>query len=59
MFPDCDSWSGTDDEVIRRMEDALVYTFEHMDKSIVLHLAESMQDRVAACIEARGWYTKY
>lgn len=59
LFQECETWSGTEEEVNERLEFALVEAFARIDGKIVLHLTESMQERVQAVINAEGWYTKY
>ena len=58
-FPECDAWGGTEAEIHARLEDALIYTWSQIDWSILASLAASMKHRIAACIQADGWYTKY
>lgn len=58
-FPDCDAWPGTEEEIQRRMEDALVHTWSIIDKGIVNRLMWSMKQRMIDCVAADGWYTKY
>jgi transposase len=50
---------GTSADDIEEMEEALKDCWARISKETFDRLYESMPRRVAACIKARGWYTKY
>jgi hypothetical protein len=59
MFPELWNTSGESEDDIRAMEEALCAAWEALPDSLFESLIESMPRRIAACIEANGWHTKY
>jgi hypothetical protein len=59
MFPDI--WNYKSDEVakLRVMEVALRMAWDALPDSLFESLVDSMPCRIKACIEAKGWHTKY
>lgn len=52
--------SYSDTEKIRmELEEALKVCWDELPDSLFESLVGSMQDRIKACIEAKGWHTKY
>jgi hypothetical protein len=59
MFPDIMDGSGDSEEQIQKIEECLQVAWKALPDSLFDSLIESMPRRVAACIEAKGWHTKY
>ena len=57
--PDIESVTGSDDTVRKALWKALEEAWALIDTEIMKGLLESMDRRVNACMEAKGWYTKY
>jgi hypothetical protein len=58
-FPNIDSIPGVPAVVQRVLAECLSAVWEELGPEVMDKLVESMPRRVAALIEARGWYTKY
>ena len=50
---------GGEEEVRRKLFEALEEARSVIDTELMKGLIESMERRVKACIDAEGWYTKY
>jgi hypothetical protein len=50
---------GSDEHIKAAMVIALQEAWAALDDSFFYTLAESMCDRVAALLKAKGWHTKY
>jgi hypothetical protein len=50
---------GGPDEIKERLAEVLPLVWDTIPEEFFEKLWRSMSDRVAAVIEARGWYTKY
>jgi hypothetical protein len=59
MFPEVMANSGTTEEDIKQLEEALKAAWNALPDSLFESLVQSMPRRIAACIEAKGWHTKY
>jgi hypothetical protein len=59
MFPEFWNISGESEADIKAMEEALCAAWETLPDSLFESLIESMPSRIATCIEADGWHTKY
>lgn len=59
MFPEIMNGGGKSEEDIKKVEECLKATWEALDESLFEELIESMPRRIADCITAKGWHTKY
>jgi hypothetical protein len=59
MYPDLWHGSGRSEADREALEDALYKTWDTLPDSLFENLVRSMPDRIAACVEANGWHTKY
>jgi len=59
MFPDVAAEKSETEDARQRMESCLQAAWDTLDKSLFDKLYESMPRRIAACIAADGWHTKY
>jgi hypothetical protein len=59
MFPDFSASSGSGEEDIKQLEECLKAAWDALDDDFFIALVESMPRRIQACIEAKGWHTKY
>jgi len=50
---------GKGEDAIEALEQALIEAWEAIPSSLFEQLADSMPNRVAAVIKAKGWHTKY
>jgi transposase len=58
-FPETDDWDLGKAEVRARMEDILPECWEGIDHQYFFARWQSMPNRIAAVIKAKGWHTKY
>jgi len=59
MFPELMLATGKGENDLKNLEEALVKAWDALPDSLFLSLVESMPSRIEACIEAKGWHTKY
>ena len=59
MFPEIMNGKGTSEEDIKQVEECLKAAWNALPNSLFEGYIESMKRRVAMCIEAKGWHTKY
>jgi transposase len=59
MFPEVMACRGNSEEDRQRLESCLQAAWDTIPKEFFDALIESMPRRVAACIAADGWHTKY
>ena len=59
MYPDLWNAKGESEEDILAMEDALKAAWDALPVELFEKLVGSMPARIAACIAANGWHTKY
>ena len=59
QFPDTNAIPGAPAAVQRVLAEHLSAVWADIGPEIMAELVESMPHRVAALIEAEGWYTKY
>ena len=59
MFPEVMNAKGESEEDRKALEEALKAAWLAIPDSFFESLVESMPDRIKACIEAKGWHTKY
>jgi hypothetical protein len=59
MFPDVAADKSESEHSRQRLESCLQAAWDTLDKEIFDKLYESMPRRIAACIKADGWHTKY
>ena len=59
MHPEYIEWVGKGEDDIRRLEMAIIEAWNALPKSLFDSLIEKYKKRIAAVIEAKGWYTKY
>lgn len=57
--PDIEQVGGDADSVQDALWDALERVWHLVDEDLLEKLVDSMPRRVAACIAAEGWYTRY
>ena len=55
--PDIDAVTGSDDGVREELWKALEEAWKLTDEDLMGGIKESMERRVKACIQAKGWYT--
>ena len=58
-FPNTNAIPGGPAAVQRVLTECLLAVWEDIGPEVMANLVESMPRRVAALIEAEGWYTKY
>jgi len=58
-YPDTKDYPGGPPAVKRMLEERLTTVWADIGPEVMDRLVESMPRRIAALIEARGWYTKY
>ena len=59
MFPEVWTAASKGEGDLRAMEEALKAAWDALPDSLFESLIESMPKRIQACIEAKGWHTKY
>jgi hypothetical protein len=59
MYPDLWNGKGTSEADLQVLEEGLCKAWDALPNSLFESLVESMPDRIAACIDANGWHTKY
>ena len=59
MFPEVINAKGESEEDQKNLEEALKAAWLAIPDSFFDVLVESMPARIQACIEAKGWHTKY
>lgn len=59
MFPEVAADRSESEYSRQRLESCLQAAFDCLDKKLFDVLYKSMRDRIAACIAAKGWHTKY
>lgn len=59
QYPQIKNTLGGPDKVTERLAEVLPLVWDTIPEEFFEKLWRSMPDRVAAVIEARGWYTKY
>ena len=59
MFPELWNAGGAGEADIKAMEEALKAAWDALPDSLFESLIESMPRRIQACIDAKGWHTKY
>jgi hypothetical protein len=59
MFPDVMNGKGDTEEARKNIEECLQAAWKALSNDLFESLIESMPRRVAACIAAEGWHTKY
>jgi hypothetical protein len=59
MFPGVMNGTEDTEEIRKNIEDCLKATWDALPDSLFESLIESTPRRVAACIAAEGWHTKY
>lgn len=59
MFPEIAEDKSESEYSRQRLESALQAAWDTIDKEVFDNLGESMVNRIEACIEAKGWHTKY
>lgn len=59
LYPELSNSTGESEADLVALEEALKHAWEEIPPSFFESLVESMPRRVAACIEANGWHTKY
>ena len=59
MFPDIANCMGKSEADIERLGSAIQAAWDTIPKEFFDKLYQSMPHRVAACIKAKGWHTKY
>ena len=59
MFPDVAADKSDSEHARQRLESCLQAAWDTLDKEIFDSLYQSMPRRIAACIAANGWHTKY
>ena len=59
MFPDVAADKSESEHARQRLESCLQAAWDTLDKEIFDSLYQSMPRRIAACIAADGWHTKY
>ena len=59
QYPDIVSLRGTPERIRDRLEEVLPLVWATIPEKFFESLWKSMPARVAAVIEAKGWYTKY
>jgi transposase len=59
MFPDIINAKGETEQDRKNVEEALSKAWDALPDSLFESLIESMPRRIEACIEAKGWHTKY
>ena len=59
MFPEVAADKSESEYSRQRLESCLQAAFDTLDKSLFDVLYESMLARIEACIQAKGWHTKY
>jgi Transposase/DDE superfamily endonuclease len=59
MFPDVAADKSETEYARQRLESCLQAAWDTLDKGLFDNLYQSMPRRIAACIEAGGWHTKY
>jgi hypothetical protein len=59
MFPDVAADKSESEHARQRLESCLQAAWDTLDKGIFDSLYQSMPRRIAACIAAGGWHTKY
>jgi transposase len=57
--PEFTDLKGKSEEDVERMANALKEAWDSLPKSLFDSLYKSMPNRIAACIKAKGWHTKY
>ena len=57
--PEIDSVTGGDDRVREVLWKALEEAWALVDEEMLKSLVHSMERRIEACIQSKGWYTKY
>lgn len=58
-YPEVMTSSGKTEEDIKKLEDVLKVCWDELPDSLFESLIQSMPRRMEACIEAKGWHTKY
>lgn len=58
LDPEIDSFQGTKDELHRRFSDLIERAWEELGQDLFDRLIQSMDNRINAVIEAKGWYTR-
>jgi len=59
MFPDLIAGTGESEEDRKSLEEALKAVWEAFPDDFFESLVASIPDRIQACIDVDGWYTKY
>jgi transposase len=59
MFPEIMQSGGDSEEDIKQVEECLKAAWNALPNELFEGYIESMQRRVAMCIQAKGWHTKY
>jgi hypothetical protein len=59
LFPELEFATGETEQDIKNLEEALTKAWDMLDDGLFESLVESMPRRIAACIKADGWHTKY
>lgn len=59
LFPDTETWSGSEASIIERMEDSLVYAWSTIEPEIIHNCCRSIEERIQAVIDSKGWYTRF
>lgn len=58
-YPDIATTPGGPDRVRSKLIEVLPEVWDSLPESLIQKLWQSMPDRVAAVIAAKGWYTRY
>jgi len=59
LYPDMETWKGSDEAIQERMEDALVHAWDQMRTEMAHNLVNSMKERIEAVITSKGWCTRF
>ena len=57
--PDLGSLTGSEEDIRAAIIKALENAWERIDKEYIVGLIKSMDNRINALLEAKGWYTRY